>query len=139
MSEPAGQQPIQRVLIVEDEPAIRSSIAAALSGAGFDVLIVERADEALAAAPDFEPDAVLVEILLPGRQTQRVVQGLRASERFRDLPLVFITAQVAPHPSAHFEALAALNQLPGLFDPNTRSATTLSIWERWSAEHAAAS
>lgn len=56
----------QRVLLVDDEPAIRHAVGRALRRDGLGVLAVATAGEALAALEDAEVDAVLLDYHLPG-------------------------------------------------------------------------
>lgn len=81
-----------RVLVVEDESAVREAVARALAGAGF--LVDARADGADFGPrlDQFRPDAVVLDIMLPGEN------GLRLAERVRsagDTPVLFMTARDA--------------------------------------------
>ncbi|HWQ13760.1 MAG TPA: response regulator [Roseiflexaceae bacterium] len=130
------QQPVQCVLVVEDDQEIAAAVAAALTAGGLRVWRCAGAEEALGALAGFEADVVLLDVLLPGGQAQRLVAAMRADERFRATPLVFITGRGAAHATGQFTALQALAALPGLFDPVTRSTTTAAIWEHWAGEKA---
>jgi DNA-binding response OmpR family regulator len=125
------------MLLVEDDQAIGQAIGQALAAGGFTVLHCTCADEALAALDHDAPDVVLVDMLLPGAQARHVVAALRAAERFRATPVVFITARGAPHDTHQFQALQALATIPDLFDPVTYSTTAAVIWERWASGQAA--
>ncbi|PZU06898.1 response regulator transcription factor [Sphingomonas sp.] len=67
-----------RILIVEDDAAIRRLLRAALSRAGYDVIEAGNAREALAAADIDRPDAVLLDLGLPDRDGLELIQLLRA-------------------------------------------------------------
>ena len=80
-----------RVLIVEDDPLIRESVAAALHRAGFAVHAVADGSGMQEVAADFRPDLALLDVTLPGP-----VDGFglaRALRRDRDLPVIFLTAR----------------------------------------------
>jgi DNA-binding NarL/FixJ family response regulator len=66
MSQSSGTTPpqpdLRRVLVVEDEPLIRSLTLSLLSNAGFDVAGVDTANAATKALEDFDPDAILVDL-----------------------------------------------------------------------------
>lgn len=80
-----------RVLVVEDDPLIRESVAAALDRAGFVVHAVADGRGLPSIAADFRPDLALLDVTLPGP-----VDGFglaRALRRDRDLPVIFLTAR----------------------------------------------
>lgn len=58
--------PIPTVLVAEDEPAARTSLAELLKAEGFHVLSAEEGEQALALTLHEEPDAVLLDIRMPG-------------------------------------------------------------------------
>jgi len=60
--------PIQhnaRVLVVEDEVDISSSLAYALRASGYEVLVADRGESALSSLDTFQPDLVLLDLMLP--------------------------------------------------------------------------
>ena len=66
-----------RVLVVEDEPSIRMPLADALRGDGYDVLEAEDGDAAVELALREDPDAVLLDLMLPKRDGFAVLKALR--------------------------------------------------------------
>jgi DNA-binding response OmpR family regulator len=82
----------EKILVVEDEPAIAEAVAYALSDAGYDVDAVGDGDEALTAARGQSYDLMILDLLLPGTQGMDVCRALRAES---DLPIVMLTARDA--------------------------------------------
>ena len=82
-----------RVLVVEDDPVIRSSLAGSLAGAGYAVDEAERADEAESLARSFAFDAFVVDVRLPDGPDAgfRFVERLRAAGQAS--PVLFLTAR----------------------------------------------
>ena len=81
-----------RVLLVEDDPLIAESVAAALTGAG--MVVRSRADgtDLLGVVDAFRPDIAVLDVMLPGED------GLSLARRVcvpRDVPVVFVTARDA--------------------------------------------
>ncbi|PKU21580.1 PP2C family protein-serine/threonine phosphatase [Telmatospirillum siberiense] len=93
---PAGQAidlSTCRVLIIDDSPAIRQLIGAFLENAG--IPLVENAangSEGLAKVEAFEPDLVILDIVMPGMDGYEVCRRLRADPRTRTLPVLVETA-----------------------------------------------
>ncbi|WP_205324276.1 response regulator transcription factor [Glycomyces sp. YM15] len=81
-----------RVLVVDDEENIGALLSATLRLTGFEVDVARDAAEALRAAARFEPDLVILDVMLPDMDGFEVAKRLRAS---RDLPVLFLTARDA--------------------------------------------
>lgn len=81
---------IGRVLIVEDERALAGVIAAYLSRARFDTMLVSTGEEAIHAARDWVPDVVILDLGLPGVDGVEVCRQLRT---FSDCYVIMATAR----------------------------------------------
>jgi CheY-like chemotaxis protein len=82
-----------RVLIVDDEQAIRLVCRVNLRSAGFDTLEASDGEAALALARAERPDLILLDIMLPAVDGWRVAEELGASEETREIPIVFLSAR----------------------------------------------
>lgn len=80
-----------RVLVVEDERKIASFVQKGLKEFGFAVDVVGRGDEALEVILDNRFDAVVLDIMLPGRDGLSVLRALR--ERSNAVPVLILTAR----------------------------------------------
>jgi DNA-binding response OmpR family regulator len=79
------------LLLVEDEPALARGLVDNFRDEGYDVRLITRGDEALAAVRDHRPQAVVLDILLPGRSGLDVLKDLRsAGDR---VPVLMLTAK----------------------------------------------
>lgn len=72
------QAPGARVLVVDDEPAIRETLARSLEGHGYQVRNAETGEEALDAAARFQPDLVLLDLGLPDLDGTHVIETIRS-------------------------------------------------------------
>lgn len=81
------------VLVVDDEPNIRKTLSLVLEGAGYQVLLADSAQGALAtlANPSQPVDLVILDIKLPGMSGLEALQRLRAEHRTNDLPVIVIS------------------------------------------------
>jgi two-component system OmpR family response regulator len=82
-----------RVLVVDDEANIAELISMALRYEGFEVRAAHTGTKAVAAAKEFRPDAVVLDIMLPDFDGLEVLRRMRATEP--DVPVVFLTARDA--------------------------------------------
>jgi DNA-binding response OmpR family regulator len=86
----ATEKPV-RVLLVEDEPALARGLSDNFKDEGYAVRVVDRGDEAAAAIQEFHPNALVLDIMLPGRSGLDVLRDLRASGC--SLPVLILTAK----------------------------------------------
>ncbi|GAB2728360.1 response regulator transcription factor [Nocardioides pakistanensis] len=82
----------RKVLIVDDEPNIVTSLEFIMRKAGYDTAVARDGDEALAQVEAFEPDLVLLDTMMPRRDGYEVCQTLRSSGR-TGLRIVMLTAK----------------------------------------------
>ncbi len=80
-----------RVLVVDDEPAIRELVTTVLRYEGFDVATAENGREALAAVEQNRPHLVVLDVMLPDLDGFAVQQRLSASGQ--RIPVLFLTAR----------------------------------------------
>jgi DNA-binding response OmpR family regulator len=82
----------ERILVVDDEPAIVDAVAYALEGEGYEVDSRADGEAALAAALDDRFDLVVLDLMLPKLSGTEVCRRLRAES---DVPIVMLTAKDA--------------------------------------------
>jgi DNA-binding response OmpR family regulator len=83
---------VSRILIVEDEPAIRDAVAYALRLEGFDVDEVGDGERAIEEARRGEHDVVLLDLMLPGIPGTEVCRAIRTESA---VPIIMLTAKGA--------------------------------------------
>lgn len=89
----ARQTPAKRVLVVDDDPDIRELIALSLELAGWDPIEAPDGHQAVALAAAIDPDAILLDVMMPGMDGPRTLAELRAQPETQDIPVVFLTAK----------------------------------------------
>jgi CheY-like chemotaxis protein len=110
--------PRRRVLVVDDEPAMRALCRVNLLASGMDV--VEAADgiEALDAVRSGDrPDLVLLDVMMPGLSGWEVAAELAGDPRTQDIPVVFLTARADAEDRERGSDLGAVGYLTKPFDP----------------------
>lgn len=81
------------VLIVEDEPSIAELIAVNLSHEGFLPVRALGADQASLLMKEVLPDLIILDWMLPGKSGIQFAKEIRANERTKDIPIIFLTAR----------------------------------------------
>ena len=83
----------KKILVVEDEQAIRDMVGFALSRAGFELVEAEDAREAQERLDDGLPDLVLLDWMLPGMSGIDLARRLKRDEYTREVPIIMLTAR----------------------------------------------
>jgi CheY-like chemotaxis protein len=83
---------ISKVLVVDDDPAIRRLVCDVLQAYGYST--VEAADgfSAIRLVQSEQPDCVVLDVMMPGLDGHAVLTRIRESDFGRDLPVVMLTA-----------------------------------------------
>ena len=80
-----------RILIIDDDPAVSLTLSRMLELEGHEVKCVGTAQDGLAAAADDTPDAVILDIRMPGMTGLEFLRELRSNTRLCRLAVGFIT------------------------------------------------
>lgn len=83
----------QKILIVEDEQAIREMTAFHLSRAGYEVFEAQSCREARALLADTQPDLALIDWMLPDMSGLELTRNLKRDKNFEDLAIIMLTAR----------------------------------------------
>jgi two-component system response regulator MprA len=94
-SEPTASElePLARVLVVDDEPALRDALESSLAFEGYEVATASDGVEALDAIAENKPDLVLLDIMMPRMDGLTAVRRLRS--RGDNVPVLMLTARDA--------------------------------------------
>ncbi|MDF2966299.1 MAG: two component transcriptional regulator, winged helix family [Nocardioidaceae bacterium] len=79
-----------RVLVVDDDPSLAEMLTIVLRNEGFDPVVCNTGDQAMAAFRQYRPDMVLLDLMLPGMDGIDVCKALRAES---GVPIVMLTAK----------------------------------------------
>lgn len=118
----------QKVLYVEDDPDIRAVAEIALQDVGgFTTVICESGTEAVEKAPGFEPELILLDVMMPGMDGPSTLRALRKLPGLERVPVIFMTARLQKSEIEEYRDLGALGVIPKPFDPMTLSEQIAAI------------
>jgi len=80
------------LLIVDDVPTNLGILFSYLREFGFNVCVAENGEDALEQIPYTEPDLILLDVMMPGIDGFETCRRLKATEKTRDIPVIFMTA-----------------------------------------------
>jgi len=81
-----------KILIVDDESAARQMLEALLFRDGYNLAFAANGAEALAQLEEFEPDAILLDVMMPHMNGFEVCRRLKADTRWQHVPVILLTA-----------------------------------------------
>jgi len=108
---------LARILVIDDEAPIRLLCRVNLEAAGMEVREAEDGIVGLAAARDDRPDAILLDVMMPGMDGWQVLEGLLEDERTQKIPIVFLTARAELRDQARGLELGGVDYVTKPFNP----------------------
>src|SRR5512147_531382 len=76
-----------RVLVVDDEPMVRETLGQVLADEGYVVDLAVDGETALERVRAARPDAILLDLMMPGMNGRQFLQALRAEPRYAHVPV----------------------------------------------------
>lgn len=108
---------MKRLLIVDDDPMIVEITAMSLELAGWTVTSASGGQEALGKAAAERPDAILMDVMMPGMDGPTTCQHLFASPETTHIPVILLTAKVQQSERRQWASLPVAGILAKPFDP----------------------
>jgi CheY-like chemotaxis protein len=91
--DPAQSPTRRRVLVIDDSVLVREAAKVALAAAGgYEVVVAESGEEGIELAASANPDAILLDVVMPGMDGLEVLERLRAGLATASIPVVMLTA-----------------------------------------------
>lgn len=111
-----------RILIIDDEDDIREIAAMSLETvAGWEVIVANSGAQGLMRAASYKPDAILLDVMMPGMDGPTTFRELRKNPATAQIPVLFLTAKVQAADRQRFSDLGIEAVLVKPFDPMTLS------------------
>ncbi len=116
------------LLLVDDDEDIRTIAKLSLEAVGgHRVTLATSAAEAIKAAQASRPDAILLDMMMPGADGLDALAELRKRPELATIPVVFMTAKVQRHEIEQYVAAGAAGVVQKPFDPMTLAADLARI------------
>ncbi len=77
-----------KILVAEDDQFLANAYKAKLSRVGFDLEIAENGEETIAKMASFQPDVLLLDLMMPKKDGFAVLMELRKQERWKKIPII---------------------------------------------------
>lgn len=120
-----------RLLCADDEPDIRTILELALElEPSIQAEVLESGIDLLARVKAYQPDAILLDAMMPDLDGYETCRRLKADPDTRDIPVVFLTARAQQGEQESAIALGAVACLTKPFDPLTLAGELLMVLGR---------
>ncbi|MBA3529766.1 MAG: response regulator [Propionibacteriaceae bacterium] len=110
--------PPRRVLVVDDDDAIREVAKMALEVVGgFEVSTASSGGEARDMVDQERPDAMLLDVMMPGMDGPTLLSKIRADPVTQDIPIIFLTAKIQAGDRRDWDGMDIAGVIAKPFDP----------------------
>jgi CheY-like chemotaxis protein len=122
---------LKNILYVEDELHVRTTAKLVLEVIGqFTVRDCSSGREALIAAADFQPDLILLDVLMPEIDGLTTLEKLRELPHLAHTPALFVTALTAPQDIVNYVNAGAIGVIPKPLTPLRLTGQIRSLWDQ---------
>lgn len=112
----------KRILIIDDEADIREATQLCLEITGqWEVLKASNGQEGIAIAESEKPDAILLDMMMPGMDGLTILQRLQDNAETQEIPIIILTAKAQSREQRHFGQLKVASVITKPYDPLTIS------------------
>lgn len=125
-----ASQPSPRLLLVDDEPGLRSAVQAYLEDEGFEVTTAVDGEEGFARAQQLLPDLVISDVMMPRCDGYGLLRRMREDERLGGTPVIFLTAKGMTADRTQGYLAGVDDYIPKPFDPDELVARVRNVVRR---------
>lgn len=123
---------LKKILYVEDEADIRLIVQIALEDiAGFCLKSCANGYEALAEVEAFDPDLILLDVMMPGLDGPATLKQLRNKPSIKDKPVIFMTARIQDKEIAQYKEIGIQDIISKPFEPVALADTLRDFWSKY--------
>ncbi len=134
MSEPntSTQEVLQtpRLLLVDDEPGLRTAVQAYLQDEGFEVTTAVDGEEGWEKAQKMMPDLIISDVMMPRCDGYGLLKRIRGDERLGGTPVIFLTAKGMTVDRTQGYQAGVDDYIPKPFDPDELVARVRNVVKR---------
>ena len=126
------ERELKKILYVEDEADIRLIVQIALVDlAGFTLKSCANGYEALAEVEAFNPDLILLDVMMPGLDGPATLKELRNLPGVKKIPIIFMTARIQEKELVQYREIGIQDIISKPFEPLTLADTLRNFWAKY--------
>lgn len=121
---------LEKILAADDEQDIQTILQVALEDVGgYKAEFCSSGREVLDRLNAFDPDLILLDVMMPEMDGAEVLQQIRKREKFAHVPIVMITAKSQPSDVNRYRQMGAFDVICKPFDPMSLADQLNLIWK----------
>lgn len=125
-----GPISLQRILVADDEPDILEIARIALETVGgFEVSTCSSGKRLLERLPEFEPDLVIVDVLMPDMTGPEVFEEIRRRPEYDEVPVIYLTGVIQEEELEDLRETGVADIILKPFDPMTLADRINGVWK----------
>lgn len=110
----------QQILLIDDEPSLRQVVQTCLEIlAGWQIIPVSSAEEALVLLSQWKPDAILLDMMMPEMDGFTFIKHFKTFPNYNATPIVILTAKTSQRDLEEYQKLGVAGVLAKPFNPLT--------------------
>jgi CheY-like chemotaxis protein len=109
---------LPKVLVCDNEEALRALVRGALELGDYEIVEAHDGNESVELARSFDPDLIVLDMMMPGRSGLEVLAELRTEARFTATPVIMLTARAQAEDRQAALAAGVSRFLPKPFSPH---------------------
>ncbi len=122
---------LEKILCIEDQLDIQAVVKVALESVGkLTVKTCDSGQQALREVLEFEPDLILLDVMMPGLDGPSTLSALRKIPETVETPVIFMTAKVMDSEVQSYKEMGAIGVIAKPFDPINLASQVRAIWEQ---------
>lgn len=126
---------LEKVMLVEDDQDIQFIAKMILQKlGGYQVAVCSSGKQALQEIPVFQPQLVLLDMMMPEMDGLTVLRHMRENPEFAALPVVFMTAKAQTHEIEDYKRQGVLGVITKPFEPSLLKGQIEKIWNGFQQE-----
>lgn len=124
-----NNKPLHRIMYVEDDADLQEIVSLGLKlGGNYTVKVCGSGQQALEEIVGFQPDLVILDVMMPEMSGPQTLKELRKIPGLTDMPMVFMTSRIQPAQLAQYKSLGAIGVIKKPLNPLKLSAQVQALW-----------
>jgi len=120
---------LKKILYAEDEPDVQTVVELTIQAMSeYQIKICDNGKILLDCVEDYNPDLILLDVMMPEMDGPTTFKNLQVSEKTKDIPVIFMTAKAQVHEVETFKETGILGLITKPFDPMSLCSEIESIW-----------
>lgn len=123
-------QELKKILYAEDEPDIQTVVQMIIEAmSSYELKICDNGKKLLDCVDDYNPDLILLDVMMPEMDGLTTFKNLQASEKTKKIPVIFMTAKAQVHEVQKLMDLGVIGIITKPFDPVGLCPEITKLWD----------